>query len=59
MLSVYSGGAAELLRPRSSEAGAGAEHFGEYLNGARRLSWPLFSYGVARWRLPSMSCVAR
>ncbi|PUZ37304.1 hypothetical protein GQ55_9G108300 [Panicum hallii var. hallii] len=40
------GGAAELLRPRSSAAGAGAGHCGEFLKGARRLSGPPFSYAA-------------
>ncbi|KAL6843655.1 hypothetical protein ACP4OV_026717 [Aristida adscensionis] len=38
------GGAGELLRPRSSAAGAG--HCGEFLKGARRLSAPPFSYAA-------------
>ncbi|RCV41178.1 hypothetical protein SETIT_9G114600v2 [Setaria italica] len=36
--------AAELLRPRSSAAGAGAGHCGEFFKGARRLSGPPFNY---------------
>jgi protein regulator of cytokinesis 1 len=42
-----SGGASsagELLRPRSSVAGAGAGHCGEFFRGARRLSGSPFNY---------------
>ncbi|CAN6298008.1 unnamed protein product [Urochloa humidicola] len=41
-----SAAAGELLRPRSSAAGTGAGHCGEFFKGARRLSDPPFSYAA-------------